>query len=358
MGAVAAATLLVLAACGGAQEEGPGGAAGATSPGATGSPGGCQSYEEITIGFPGLPPDFVQMGLPLAIHRGVLEAYCVRGELVATESGIAAFRATMAGEFLFSYSGSVSPILGKGEGADAVVFMSPAHLLDFQVAALPGYESCESLRNQPVATDGPGGLIHAVMEQFLATCGLDIDRDVRVQIGDPETFPAQLASKAVVATALHVDEKLFTEQEIGIDLVELGNSWEYAPLFHYASLSAKRSVLEENRDLFVRISAAILESNRWLVDPANKDRAVAAMAEVSEQPEDVVRQAYETYGTRFPTSCDEALNPEAYEFLIDLQVQLGNLEQPYPVEELVDPSVCQDAEQLVAEREAAGQTVP
>jgi len=340
-----AAIVLLLTACGG-------GTAGGGGSGGGREPGACEGYDEIKIGFPGLPPDFVQMGLPLAVHRGILEEYCVRGELVATESGIAAFRATMAGEFLFSYSGTVSPILGKGEGADAVVFMSPAHLLDFQVAALPRYDSCEALEGQPVATDGPGGLIHAVMEQFLATCGLDIDRDVQVQIGDPETFPAQLASEAVVATALHVDEKIFAEQEIGVDLVELGNAWEYAPLFHYASLSASRKAVEENRDLFVRISAAILESNRWLVDPANKDEAIVAIADVSEQPEDVVRQAYETFGTHFPTGCDEALNPDAFQFLIDLQVELGNLEQPYPVDELVDPSVCQDAEQLVAEREA------
>ncbi len=336
---------LLAAGCGGDDDDGGDAAAG----GGSQTPGECSEPDQVEIGFPGLPPDFVQMGTPLADERGVFEKYCIEAEFIGVESGISAFRAMAAGEFQFSYSGSISPVLAKGEGADAVVFMSPANLLDFQVSALPGFDDCESLAGEPIATDGPGGLNHAIMEQYLATCDLDIDSDVRVQIGDPETFGAQLAAGTVKAAALHADERLFVADEIGIDLQVLGNAWEYAPDFHYASLSTAGAALEENRDLYVRISAAILESNQWLVDPANREDAIEIIAEVSEQPEEVVAEVYDTFGANFPDTCEEALDLDAFQYLIDLQVELGNLEEAYDPEELVDTSVCEDAAQLVEE---------
>jgi ABC-type nitrate/sulfonate/bicarbonate transport system substrate-binding protein len=338
--------LLLLAACAGDAEDDAAGDSATTG-------ADCEGTDEVKIGFPGLPPDFVQMGLPMANHRGVLQDYCIVPDFIEVESGVAAFRAMAAGEFEFAYSGSVSPVLAKAEGADATVFMSPANQLDFQTVSLEGFDTCESLKGQSIATDGPGGLIHAVMEAFLENCGLDIDSDVRVQIGDPETFGQQLASETVVASAVHIDEKFFIEDEIGVTLNVLGSAWEFTPLFHYASLSTATSRLEEDHDLFVRISAAILESNRWLKDEANRDEAISAMAEVSEQPEEVIEKAIAEYGFRFPTTCAEALDPKAFQFLIDQQASLGNLPESYPAEDLVDQSVCTEAEAMVEERAAA-----
>ena len=37
------------------------------------------------------------------------------------------------------------------------------------------------------------------------------------------------------------------------------------------------------------------------------------------------------FGNRFPTSCETMIPVESYEFLIDLQVELGNLEEAFPV---------------------------
>lgn len=347
---LALTSLLLLAACGGSDGDDADDAAAPSGSQSGSQSGDCTEVDEIKIGFPGLPPDFVQMGTPLADRRGVFEKYCIDVEFIGVESGIAAFRAMAAGEFAFSYSGSISPILAKGEGADAKIFMSPAALLDFQIVALPGHESCEKLKGERVATDGPGGLIHALMEQFLATCDLNINKDVSVAIGDPETFGAQLAAEAVVATAAHLDERISIQKDLGVDLQVIDNAWEYAPDFHYASLSTAGDALRDNRDLYVRISAAILESNAWLVDPANRAEAIPLISEISEQSEEVVTEVYDTFAKNFPDTCERALPEKAYEFLIDLQLELGNLAEPVEVSDLVDQSVCQDATKLVAER--------
>jgi hypothetical protein len=43
---------------------------------------------------------------------------------------------------------------------------------------------------------------------------------------------------------------------------------------------------------------------------------------------------------------------ESYQYLIDLQVELGNLEESFPAEEFVDTSVCEEAETSLDEEAA------
>ena len=337
--------LLLTAACAGDDEGNGTGSAGAT--------GGedCEQIEEMRVGHPGLPPDFIQMMLPLSIELGYMRDNCLEVEIIDFESGVAAFRAMAAGEFDMGLSGSVSPILAFGEGAEAVGIAAGGALTDFQTVATGDIETCEDLRGRSVATDGPGGLVHAVTEQYMASCGIDIDEDVELIVGEPESFVARIAQGEIEATTMHIDERIFAEQELDTELTILANAWEDVPLFHYTTWSTARPLLEdpEKRDQFVRFIEALLKVGEWLADDANRDEAIERMAVVSENPESVIEEAYSTFGSRFPTNCDEMMPMESYEFLIDLQVELGNLEEAFPATELIDTSVCEEAEELLAE---------
>ena len=342
--------MLLLAACG--DDDDGGSDSGTDATGSSATPAGeCETLDEMAIGHPGLPPDFIQMTTPLAIELGYMEDECIDvTELVDFESGIAAFRAMAAGEYEVGLSGSVSPILAFGEGAEAQVFAASGAYLDFQTVGTGDIDSCEDLEGRVVGTDGPGGLVHAVTEQYMATCGLDINTDVELIIGDPETFVPQIAQGAIDATSMHIDERIFAEKELDTDLNILANAWEEVPEFHYASFATATETLEEKRELFVRMTAAILRTGRWLNDPANHDEAVALMAEVGEVPESVMEESISTFGSRFPESCETMIPIESYEYLIDLQVELGNLAEPFPATDLVDTSVCEDAEALLEEQ--------
>ena len=344
--------VLVLAACGG--DDGgtttggtTGGTTGDTTGGTTGATGSaeCEQLDPIVSGHPGFPPDFIQMVTPLAVELGYMEQECIDLELIDFESGAAAFRAMAAGELDVGLSGSVSPILAYGQGSDAVGFAASGAYVDFQVVATSDVQSCEDLAGKRVATDGPGGLVHAITEQYMATCGLDINTDVELIVGEPETFVAQFAQGAIDATSMHIDERIFAQQELGSDLTVLANTWEEVPLFHYTTFATARDVFEEKREIWVRFTRALLRTGRWLADEANHDEAVTVMAEISEQPEAVIEEALTTFGNRFPTSCDTMIPVESYQYLIDLQVELGNLEASFPAEDFLDTSVCAEAEE-------------
>jgi len=339
--------LLVLAACGGDDEP----TTSASSSDATGGElGDCETFDSITSGAPGYPPDFIQMVPPLAIELGYFADECLEVEFIDFESGAAAFRAMAAGEFELGLSGSISPILAFGQGAPAVGFAASGAFVDFQVVATSDVQSCEDLAGKRVATDGPGGLVHAITEQYLAECGVNINDDVELIVGEPETFVARFAQGDIDATSMHIDERIFAQQELGSDLTVLANTWEEVPQFHYTTFATAPDVFEERREQFVRFTAALMRTARWMSDEANRAEAVTLMAEVSEQPESVIEESLDTFGNRWPTSCDTMIPLESYQFLIDLQVDLGNLEEPFDPTELIDTSVCEEAEARLTEQ--------
>jgi ABC-type nitrate/sulfonate/bicarbonate transport system substrate-binding protein len=341
--ALLAVLVLLVTACGGDDNgESDAGAAGGED---------CDEIETMEVGHPGLPPDFIQMVFPLSVELGYMRDNCLEVEVISVESGISAFRAMAAGEFELSYSGSISPILAFGEGADAVGIAAAGAFTDFQIVATGDIETCEDLEGRSVATDGPGGLFHAITEQYMASCGLDINEDVELIVGDSETYGPRIAQGDIEATALHIDQRLLIEDEFDVEMNVLGNSWEEMPLFHYATWSTARPLLDDpvKHDQFVRFIAALLKTGEWLADEANREEAIEQMAIVSEQPEAVIEEAYSTFGSRFPTTCDEMMPMESYNFVIELQVELGNLEEAFPPIDLIDTSLCEEAEELLAE---------
>jgi ABC-type nitrate/sulfonate/bicarbonate transport system substrate-binding protein len=334
--------VLLLTACGGDDGDSNADAVGGED---------CEQIDQMEVGFPGLPADFIQMVFPLSIELGYVRDNCLDVEIVAVESGIAAFRAMAAGEFDLAYGGSVGPILAFGEGAAAAAIASPGALTDFQVVGTGDIETCEDVEGRTVATDGPGGLFHAITEQYLAGCGIDIDQDVELIVGDAETYGPRIAQGEIEVTALHIDQRILIEEEFDVEMNVLGNSWEEMPLFHYATWSTARPLLDDpaKRDQFVRFIASQLKAGEWLDDEANLEEAIEVMAVQSEQPEAVIEEAYSTFGPQFPTTCDEMMPLESYEFVIQLQVELGNLSEAYPATDLIDPSLCEEAEEMLAE---------
>ncbi len=339
---------LVAAACGG--EAATTTAASTTTVAGSTTTGGtqtCTQVDKLKLGYPGLPPDFIQMVTPLAIELGFFANRCLDVELTSFESGVAAFRGMVAGEMDLGFSGSTAPVIAFAEYPEVVVIGSHGAHLDFQVIATGDIKKCEDLRGRKVATEGPGGLQHSIMEFFLTTCGLDINTDVELIVAAPETFAAQFAQGAIEATVLHIDERIGLQNEVGIPFNIVGNAWDFAPNFHYASYATVKPVLEAKRDQFVRFEAAVLEAGAWLQDPANRDEAIRLIAQISEDTEATVIEAYDTFGSQFPETCAAALPLDSFQFLIDLQVQMGNIAASYPATDLVDLSVCADAETLL-----------
>lgn len=307
----------------------------------------CTELDQIQIAVPVFPPKFAMITPSMAEELGYFEENCIDAEILTFAAGINALRALQAGEIEIAVPPSASTINAVGEGSPIVGWLSPASQLPQLILATEEVTSCEDLEGRTAATGGPGDLVDHLMATYARTCGLELTQDIDVYIGSAADYGPVLAQDVAQASALHVDDKMVIEQAQSIELRVLEDAATILPDFHYQLLVSRVEYVEQNRDLIVRAAAAMLAANRWITDPANRDDVIATAARVTERNAEIIEFAYDRYAEKFPTTCEEGFRQESLEFTIDLQVEQGNLQEAIPVEDVVDPTVCADAEALL-----------
>lgn len=355
MGALALSLVMILAACGsddGSDDEDPSTTAAAGSDTtAAAAAGECEELTPVKIAVINVPPKFAYSTPVFADVLGYYELFCLDAEVIGFSGGIQAVRATQAGEADIGFGPTTSLISVVAGGSDLVGFFSPASLLPQQVVVTEGIDTCEDLAGQTVATGGPGDLVHFLMTMYLDSCGLVIGEDVEVLIGDAVDLGPYLADGLAQGSATHPEESAILFNEVGVQLNSLGGVAEIAPDFHYLSLFGFRDYLEDpaNRDTAARAAAAMIATNRFLTDPANEETVVELAKEtiIAGDTEGVAELGYERYGSLFPTTCAEALDPARYEWTINWAFEAEEIEEAMPVDTLIDQSICADAEALV-----------
>jgi len=316
----------------------------------------CEEFDDITIAF----FSTLKVGfMPTVIARelGFFEDFCINATLEQVGTGLNTLQAVQAGEAHVGIPGTPSIINAVSAGSPVRAIWSPAAVSTQAVVAVEGYESCEDLEGETIADDGPGGQAYHVMEMFLETCGLNIASDVEHFIGTPGDFAAVMAGGTAQAAPQHADDVAVIEREFGIELNQLALVADFAADFAYQSTVVSQEDLEANPDLYTRIVAAMIMANRWLhPDAGNRDEATRIGEELSgaewgdpERGAEVFEIGYDAYAENFPTTCDEAYPESAIEFTINLQAELGNLEEDVTFEDVIDMDICRAGEALADE---------
>ena len=156
-----------------------------------------------------------------------------------------------------------------------------------------------------------------------------------------------MARGVAQASALHVDDKMVIEQSQGIELKVLADAAEILPDYAYQATASTLASVEQNRDAYVRAAAAMLKTNRWMKDPANREEMLDAATTVSGRDRAILEFAYDRYVEKFPGTCAEAFPSASFTFTMELQMEQENLEQPLTMDQVFDTSICDDAEALL-----------
>lgn len=309
----------------------------------------CTEPVALQLSVPTDPPKYAQLVPVMAGELGFYEQFCLDVEVIGFRTGSGALTALTSGETEIGLPASNGAVVAIGQGSPITVIGSPASNLPQIILATEGIESCEDLAGNTVGTEGPGGLGHYLFTVYLDSCGLDINEDVTVFAGAPGDFAALISQGVINAAALHADDKGVIEEEFGVSLNVLQRSAEFEPNFHYQSYVVREDWLAEeaNRDAVVRMMAAALATEQYMSDPTNREEVIDLGTSLSTRPRGVIEEAYDLYS--YPTTCAEGLDPAKFEHTAQLQVDLGEMETVPAYEELVDASVCEDAEALLGE---------
>jgi ABC-type nitrate/sulfonate/bicarbonate transport system substrate-binding protein len=307
----------------------------------------------IVIAPPGIPPVFASVILYVAEKQGFYKKYGADVELRPFETGTTAARALIAGDVDLTMAPSPVIIAQISNSQAELVGIYGLINSDFVLASVdPAKTSCKDVVGQGVGVDTVGGARSIALRNVLAggCSGVTIDNVTQVAVGS-NVGPAMLAGSLKFGI-LHLDD-IATLEAQGKKVAQIMSLSKANPNGHYLLFAVNRKRLQENRDAYVRVLAALIEAAKFIRNPNNADE-VGRIAVVTGHPENVSRATIRPLIEidYWPVDHD-GMDRARLERLTAVLKKTGAIKpgsEPVPYDRLVDRSVWTDAMALVAKK--------
>jgi NitT/TauT family transport system substrate-binding protein len=333
-GATGAALVLLLTACGGGGDDS-----------ASGGGGGSES-NKIVVSMPVIPPNFVHIMPWVAEAEGFYEDFDVDVEIVSLDSGVTALRGAEAGSADIAAVPTPTLINAVGSGSDVKGFYTYSPGIEVALVAQEDINSCEDLRGKRLAIDEVGGFADALFTQYYTSCGLTKE-DVEY-VSFPGAEDDALVNEQADVGLLHIDEALAILEEFpDAPLKNLVNLWEVVPDWHYAGYAAPQEIIDRKRDALVKFVAANIAAKDFMSDPANKEKVLDVAEEQTGLSRDVLSETLDLFLEDEIYPDDNGYPQQMVDFTAEQQVAVGNVDEAPAYDQLVDPSIYEDALELV-----------
>ena len=181
------------------------------------------------------------------------------------------------------------------------------------------------LRGKTVSVDNVRGGNGLYLQRLLAAGGLRPDDYSLIQGGASRERLTGLVSGSVQGTLLLSPDNARMVRD-GYN--QLGYVNDVIGANYFSPLSVSRRWAAANGDTLVRFLRATGKANAWLADPANREAAIALLAEQARLSPDDATITYDEYVPRKVHTL--AITPEQVQGVLDIMVELGQLSAPPP----------------------------
>ena len=166
-----------------------------------------------------------------------------------------------------------------------------------ELMAQPDIKSIQDLRGKTLLVDAPNTAYALQMKKILLLSGLQAGKDYEMKAfgATPQRLIAMRENKNYAASMLGPPSSV-TAKHAGF--VSLGTVQELIGPYQAAGFFAERQSAKEHREALVPFLAAIIEAQRWLLSPANKQQAIDMMIKESHLAPEVAAESFESLMTR------------------------------------------------------------
>jgi NitT/TauT family transport system substrate-binding protein len=303
---------------------------------------------KVVFGVPGIPPIFASVLPHVAAEQGLFKKYGVDVEVRDFETGVAATRAVTAGQIDLAIAPTPVLISMVSNAKVNLVGIYGLPNPDWLIGSTDAAKTkCTDVKGQPVGVDAVGGARSEALKEMLASCSLTPEDVKQVALGS-NTAPAMVAGQLTFGV-LHLDDVPVIENQLKRKVTVVTTLKQVSPVSHYLTMVARADKLQEKRDAYVRVLAALIEAGRVMRDPKNLD-AVAKIAAVTGHGEDENKASIAAYNQleQWPNGTD-GLQRDKIEAVIATQVKLGGIKAgnaPVTYEQFVDEGLWKDAVKL------------
>ena len=191
-----------------------------------------------------------------------------------------------------------------------------------ELIAQPEIKAIKDLRGKTLIVDAPNTAYALQLKKILLLGGLEPGKDYEIKpVGaTPQRLMAMRENKSYAASMLGPPSSIIAKREGFVRLAAVEAS--IGP-YQAAGFFAERSWAEEHRELLTRFLAAVIEAQRWLMAPANKNEVMALLTKQAHLAPEVAAETYESSMTRpGGFAKDAAFDLEGFQNVLKLRAEI------------------------------------
>lgn len=191
-----------------------------------------------------------------------------------------------------------------------------------ELMAQPEIKSIKDLRGKTLIVDAPNTAYALQMKKILLLNGMQAGKDYEMKAfgATPARLAAMREHKEYTGSMLGPPSSLAAKRE---GFVSLGSVPELIGPYQAAGYFAERQWVQEHRGAVERYLGAVIEAQRWLMAPANKQQVIKLMIKELHLAHEVAAETYESSMTR-PGGYekDAALDLEGFKNVLKLRAEV------------------------------------
>jgi ABC-type nitrate/sulfonate/bicarbonate transport system substrate-binding protein len=214
-----------------------------------------------------------------------------------------------------------------------------------ELVVQPEIKSLEELRGKTLIVDAPNTAYALQMKKILLAKGLQVVRDYEMKPigGTPQRLIAMREHKEYAGSMLGPPALITAKQE---GFVSLAKVQDVIGPYQAAGYFAQRKWALDNKENVENYLAAIIEAQRWLMDPANKQQVIDLWISEFKMKPEIAAATYES-SVNAPGGFekDAALDIDGFKNVLKLRAEIEGQWSGHPpgVDKYYDPSYCNAA---------------
>ncbi|HEY6265610.1 MAG TPA: ABC transporter substrate-binding protein [Candidatus Acidoferrum sp.] len=191
-----------------------------------------------------------------------------------------------------------------------------------ELIAQPEIKSIKDLRGKTLIVDAPNTAYALQMKKILQLSGLEAGRDYEIKPfgATPLRLTGMREHKENAGSMLGPPSSIAAKHE---GFVSLGSVQELIGPYQAAGYFTERTWAKDHKDTLEKYLAAIVEAQRWLMAPGNKQQVIELMMKESHLAPDVAAETYELSMTRSGGyEKDAALDLDGFKNVLKLRAEV------------------------------------
>jgi ABC-type nitrate/sulfonate/bicarbonate transport system substrate-binding protein len=267
----------------------------------------------------------------IAQEKGLFEAQNLEVEFSYADNSSKVVQALASGSVSLGGPSPDAVINAVEHGSNLAIIAGEVNKMAYSLVASRDVHSYADLRGKTLAVIGLQEGSTVVLKKMLSDHGLRPDDYGLVTVGGTANRAAAVSNGTTAAAMIGQPQDFRLTAE---GFTNLGNSYDVFPYYPLDVITTRRDWAQQNADVVARYLRAIVQADRWIYDPANREDAAIVAVNVLKMSHDEALRSYDLLVTQTQAiPRDGDLPIEGLQAVIDTMVEIDLLSPPLPAPE-------------------------